>query len=291
MDFDFSEEQRLLKESVDRLIGDRYDFEQRKTFAQGDSGWSREIWEQYRRARPARPCPFAEEHGGFGGGPVETMIVMEAFGRAPCRSSRISRLSCWAAAFLRHGGSDEQKRRASSPRSPTASLKLAFAHAETAIALRSRRRRNARREERLRLRARRREERRAQRRHRRQADRHRARRRRAGAIATASALFLVDGKGQGGVAARLSDPGRTARRGNIAVAACESAPRACSASRDALPIIERVVDEAIAALVRRGRRRHGGNARAHRRISEDAQAIRRRDRQLSRSCSTAPSTC
>ncbi|MBV9685764.1 MAG: pimeloyl-CoA dehydrogenase small subunit, partial [Alphaproteobacteria bacterium] len=44
MDFDLTEEQRLLKESVDRLIGDRYRFEQRKGYAQNAEGWSRELW-------------------------------------------------------------------------------------------------------------------------------------------------------------------------------------------------------------------------------------------------------
>ena len=41
MDFDLSEEQRLLKESLDRLIGDRYGFEQRKTYGQApvDNLW------------------------------------------------------------------------------------------------------------------------------------------------------------------------------------------------------------------------------------------------------------
>ena len=47
MDFDLSEEQRLLKESLDRLIGDRYAFEQRKVYAQSPEGWSRELWAQY----------------------------------------------------------------------------------------------------------------------------------------------------------------------------------------------------------------------------------------------------
>ncbi len=81
MDFDLSEEQRLLKDSIDRLLADRYDFEQRKRFRQTDEGWSREIWSQYAELG-LLALPFAEEHGGFGGGPVETMIVMESIGRA-----------------------------------------------------------------------------------------------------------------------------------------------------------------------------------------------------------------
>src|SRR4028118_2034119 len=47
MDFDLTEEQRLLKDSVDRLLADRYDFEQRKKYRPGDEGWGRGDWAQY----------------------------------------------------------------------------------------------------------------------------------------------------------------------------------------------------------------------------------------------------
>src|ERR1041384_3352315 len=81
MDFELSEEQRLLKDSVERLTTQRYDFEARRKYMKEPDGWSRALWKQYvDLGLPA--LPFAEEHGGIGGGPVETMIVMEAFGRA-----------------------------------------------------------------------------------------------------------------------------------------------------------------------------------------------------------------
>jgi alkylation response protein AidB-like acyl-CoA dehydrogenase len=47
MDFEFSEEQRLLKDSVECLLGDRYDFERRKAYMQEPSGFSRALWKQY----------------------------------------------------------------------------------------------------------------------------------------------------------------------------------------------------------------------------------------------------
>src|SRR5258708_38730184 len=81
MDFDLTEEQRLLKESLDRLIGDRYAFEQRKSYGQAPEGWSRELWTQYAELG-LLGLPFAEQYGGSAGGPLETMIAMEAFGRA-----------------------------------------------------------------------------------------------------------------------------------------------------------------------------------------------------------------
>src|SRR5258707_2471993 len=81
MDFELSDEQRLLKDSVERLAAQRYDFESRKKFMKENDGWSRDMWRQYVELG-LTALPFAEEHGGIGGGPVETMIVMEAFCRA-----------------------------------------------------------------------------------------------------------------------------------------------------------------------------------------------------------------
>src|ERR1700730_4441945 len=106
MDFDLSEEQRLLKESLDRLIGDRYVFEQRKNYAQSPEGWSREMWAQF-AGIGLLGLPFEERHGGSAGGPVETMIAMEAFGRALVLEPYLSTIVL-GGGFLRHGGSAEQ---------------------------------------------------------------------------------------------------------------------------------------------------------------------------------------
>ncbi len=81
MDFEFTEDQRLLRDSLGRLLADRYGFEQRKAHAAGADGWSREMWSAYAELG-ILGLPFAEADGGFGGGPVETMIVMEALGGA-----------------------------------------------------------------------------------------------------------------------------------------------------------------------------------------------------------------
>lgn len=81
MDFDLTDEQRLLKDSVDRLIADRYgDFERRKTYQQKPGGWSRAVWQDF-AALGLTALPFDEAMGGIDGGPLETMIVMEAIGR------------------------------------------------------------------------------------------------------------------------------------------------------------------------------------------------------------------
>ena len=106
MDFDFSDEQRLLKESVDRLIADQYGFEARKgTLAEPD-GWSRDSWATFAELG-LLALPFSEEQGGIGGGPVETMLVMEAFGRGLVVEPYFATVIL-AGGLLRHAGSAEQ---------------------------------------------------------------------------------------------------------------------------------------------------------------------------------------
>ena len=75
MDFDLNDEQRLLKDSVDKLIATEYEFERRKRHAAEPDGWSRALWAKYAELG-LLGLPFAEADGGFGGGPVETMIVL-----------------------------------------------------------------------------------------------------------------------------------------------------------------------------------------------------------------------
>src|SRR5437016_3238687 len=127
MNFDLSEEQRLLKESLDRLIGDRYAFEQRRSYAQSPEGWSRALWAQYAEIG-LLGLPFAEQYGGSAGGPVETMIAMEAFGRTLALEPFFATVVL-GGGFLRHGGNAEQCADLI-PRIADGSLTLAFGQTE-----------------------------------------------------------------------------------------------------------------------------------------------------------------
>jgi pimeloyl-CoA dehydrogenase small subunit len=80
MDFELSSEQQLLKDSADRLIADRYDMRARGKILESETGWSREIWSTLAELG-FLGLPFKAEDGGFDGGPVEQMLVLEAFGR------------------------------------------------------------------------------------------------------------------------------------------------------------------------------------------------------------------
>jgi pimeloyl-CoA dehydrogenase small subunit len=107
MDFDLSEEQRLLKESIDGLLADAYDFEARKKYMAEQGGWSKAMWAKLAE-QGLLGLPFAESDGGFGAGGVETMIVMEAMGRALVLEPYLATVVI-AGGFLRHGGSAAQK--------------------------------------------------------------------------------------------------------------------------------------------------------------------------------------
>ena len=127
MDFDLTEEQRLLKDSVDRLLADTYPFDKRKTYLAEPDGFSRARWAQYAELG-LLGLPFAEEHGGFGGGPVETMLVMEAIGRVLALEPYLATVILCGTA-LRLAGSDAQKS-ALLPRIAEGNLRFAFAHGE-----------------------------------------------------------------------------------------------------------------------------------------------------------------
>jgi pimeloyl-CoA dehydrogenase small subunit len=127
MDFDFTEEQRLLKESLDRLIADRYDFDQRKSYGQNPEGWSRALWRQLAELG-LLGLPFAERFGGSDGGPVETMIVMEGLGQALALEPYLATVVL-GGGFLRHGGNEAQQA-ALLPRIAAGDLTLAFAATE-----------------------------------------------------------------------------------------------------------------------------------------------------------------
>ena len=80
MDFDLTDDQRLLTDSVTRLLGNEYGFEQRKALLKTETGWSEKLWGQYAELG-LLGLPIAEDFGGFGGGPVDIMLLMQAFGR------------------------------------------------------------------------------------------------------------------------------------------------------------------------------------------------------------------
>ena len=127
MDFDLTDEQRLLSDSVTRLLADRYGFEARKGYLKQPAGWSAELWAQYAELG-LLGLPFAEEHGGFGGGPVEVMLVMQELGRVLALEPYLATVVLGGTALKLAGSAAQQA--ALLPAVADGSLKLGFAHAE-----------------------------------------------------------------------------------------------------------------------------------------------------------------
>jgi pimeloyl-CoA dehydrogenase small subunit len=127
MDFDLSDDQRLLKDSVDRLVADQYQFEQRKKYATGPAGYSAAMWDQITEMG-LLGLPFEETLGGFGGGAVETAIVMDAFGRGLVLEPYFATVIL-GGALLRRAASASMLG-ALAPKVAAGKLKLAFAHVE-----------------------------------------------------------------------------------------------------------------------------------------------------------------
>jgi pimeloyl-CoA dehydrogenase small subunit len=127
MDFDLSDEQRLLGDSVTRLLADQYGFEARKGYQKQAQGWSSELWSRFAELG-LLGLPFGEDYGGFGGGPLETMLVMEQFGHALVLEPYVATVVL-AGTTIREAGTNEQKQ-ALLPQIAEGTLKLAFAHGE-----------------------------------------------------------------------------------------------------------------------------------------------------------------
>ena len=80
MDFDFTEEQLLLRDSVDKFLEKTYAFDARNAIIATRAGYSPDIWKGFAELG-LLGVPVPQTRDGFGGGGVETMLVMESFGR------------------------------------------------------------------------------------------------------------------------------------------------------------------------------------------------------------------
>jgi pimeloyl-CoA dehydrogenase small subunit len=128
MDFDLNDEQRQLKDSVDRLLADTYgDLAVRMGYMKEPKGYKPALWQQYAELG-LLGVPFAEEHGGLGQGLTETMIIAEAFGRALAIEPYLATVVL-AGGVLRHAGNAALLKKLV-PAVVEGKLTLALAHQE-----------------------------------------------------------------------------------------------------------------------------------------------------------------
>lgn len=82
MDFNFTEEQSMVRDTVASFLQDKYDFETRRKIVASESGWRADHWKAFAEELGILGASFSEELGGLGGGAIDNMIIMEEFGKA-----------------------------------------------------------------------------------------------------------------------------------------------------------------------------------------------------------------
>ena len=127
MNFDYNEEQQLLADSVRRFLTKDYGFEARRKIVASKDGWSSGVWAQLAEMG-LMGLPFSPDYGGFGGGAVDLMGVMEAAGDAMLVEPYLATVGL-GAQFVARAGSEAQKKAILSA-VVEGKLKMAFAHTE-----------------------------------------------------------------------------------------------------------------------------------------------------------------
>jgi pimeloyl-CoA dehydrogenase small subunit len=107
MDFSFTSEQDMLRDTVAKLVAQQYDFDTRRKVAKSDAGWRPEMWAQFAELG-LLGASFTEAEGGFGSGPIEAMIISEEFGKGLVIEPYLQTVVI-GGNFFRHGGTAAQK--------------------------------------------------------------------------------------------------------------------------------------------------------------------------------------
>jgi alkylation response protein AidB-like acyl-CoA dehydrogenase len=107
MNFNLSEEQVMIQDSIVRFVADNYELDQRNATVAQEHGFSTQNWQQFAELGWLS-IPFAEEHGGFGGGPVDTMVIMQEFGRGLVAEPFLPTVLLFGG-LLQAGASEEQQ--------------------------------------------------------------------------------------------------------------------------------------------------------------------------------------
>jgi alkylation response protein AidB-like acyl-CoA dehydrogenase len=124
MDFEYSEEQRLLSETLRKFLNTGYGFDAREKIVKSAAGYSEDVVAALAEMG-ILGVPFDADLGGFGGTTVDMMVVMEALGEALVVEPYLATLI--GGRFVASAGTDAQKKRIL-PALIQGKLKMAFAH-------------------------------------------------------------------------------------------------------------------------------------------------------------------
>jgi len=127
MNFDLSEEQQLLGDSLKRYLTNEYSIDARAKIVASPTGWSETVWAAFAEMG-LLGVPFAEEYGGFGGTAVDVMLVMEALGEGLVVEPYWVNVAL-AGRLIARAASEEQRKQIL-PALIQGKRRLAFAHGE-----------------------------------------------------------------------------------------------------------------------------------------------------------------
>ncbi len=102
MDFSFTEEQSMLRDTVASYLADHYGFEARRAGIRSEAGWRPEVWKAFAEDLGILGAAFSEDLGGLGGGATDTMVLMEEFGKALVVEPYLGTVVI-GGGFLKHG--------------------------------------------------------------------------------------------------------------------------------------------------------------------------------------------
>ncbi len=129
MDFSLSDEQRMLDDTVTRLVRERYGFAQRAGYGTEPGGYSAEMWGLFAELG-LLGVPFSDDDGGIGGGGAELMILHQAFGRALVREPYLATVVLGGGMVARLGSPEQREALLPAVIGGETTLALAYAEPE-----------------------------------------------------------------------------------------------------------------------------------------------------------------
>jgi alkylation response protein AidB-like acyl-CoA dehydrogenase len=103
MDFSFTDEQSMLRDTIASYLADHYDFDKRRAAVASAAGWRPEVWKAFAEELGILGASFPEDLGGLGGGAIDNMVVMEEFGKALVVEPYLGTVVI-GGGFLKHAG-------------------------------------------------------------------------------------------------------------------------------------------------------------------------------------------
>ena len=108
MNFELSEEQKMIQQSVERFVQENYDLPKRVEISSKDPGYNKDYWGSMAELGWLG-LPFNEEDGGFGGNQIDTLVIMEQFGKGLVLEPFLANVVLGGGA-IQMGGSEELKK-------------------------------------------------------------------------------------------------------------------------------------------------------------------------------------